>query len=71
MHGATTTTTILSLTHESKLITLLPSGGKTPPVAVKWWSSGVRSGSKVVVCKSKLSEREVVVKGQKNPILRF
>ena len=55
-------TTILPLTREMKLEKSLPFGGKTLPVAVKWWPSGVCSGSAMVVCRAKLIEREVVVK---------
>jgi len=65
MRGTATTTTILPLTHELKLKILLPSGGKTPPLIVKWRPSGVRNGSEMVVCKAKLRECEMVVKKQK------
>jgi len=65
MRGITTITTILPLTHELKLKKSLPSGSRIPPVVVNWWQSGVRSGSKVVVRRAKLGEREVVVKRQK------
>jgi len=61
----TTITTILPLTHEMRLEKLLPPGSKTLPVVVKWWPSGVCSGSEVVVCRAKLIEREVVVKRAK------
>lgn len=61
-----TITTILPLTYEMKLEKSLPLGSKTLPVVVKWRPSGVCSGSEVVVCRAKLSEREVVVKRPKN-----
>lgn len=64
MNKDTTVTTIPPLTHELKLKKSLPNGSRIPPAVAKWWSSGVHSGSKVVVCKAKLTQHEVVVKRQ-------
>ena len=71
MKTDTTITTILPLTHEMKLKKSLPLGSRTLPVVVKWWPSGVCSGSEVVVCRAKLTECEVVVKRRKNSIFGF